>query len=194
MHSALYDFCRDQGSIIGGLLALAAGYLAFSGAMRAAGKQVAAVNAQTEALRQQNRGLRTESRRQLAREGIIAIKLLSSVLGLVRGDVATVRKLLDQQQYFGQNKVAPTTARQIIYQLPLDIVWGNLGVCGTEVVSNYLLLDQKLDIFAKTQVYSVDVIQNELQVITSVLEFLERELENDAARCNTVLLETPQQD
>src|SRR5271155_1193872 len=50
MNSALYDFFRDQGSIIGGWLALAAGYLVFKGAMRAAEKQVAAVNAQTEAL------------------------------------------------------------------------------------------------------------------------------------------------
>jgi hypothetical protein len=52
MHSALYDFFRDQGSIVAGLLALAAGFLAFKGAMRAAEKQVAAANAQTEALRQ----------------------------------------------------------------------------------------------------------------------------------------------
>jgi hypothetical protein len=58
MHSVLYDFFRDQGSIIGGLLALAAGLLAFTGAMRAAGKQVAAVNAQTEALREQNSDLK----------------------------------------------------------------------------------------------------------------------------------------
>ena len=73
-------------------------------------------------------------------------------------------------------------------------MWGNLGVCGTEVVNNYLLLDAKLDEFAKTQVYAVGIIQNELQVITNILDFLERELENDAARCNAVLLETSQPD
>ena len=192
MYSALYDFLRDQGSIVAGLLALAAGFLAFKGAMRAAEKQVAAVNAQTEALRQQNSDLKTESRRRLAREAITAIKLLGSVLRIVRGDVAKVKKLVEQPQYFGPNRVAPASARQIIYQLPLDIVWGNLGVCSTEVVDNYLLLDAKLDEFAKTQVYSVDVIQNELQVVTNIVDFLERELENDAARCNAVLLETRQ--
>ena len=80
MHSALYEFCRDQGSIIGGLLALATGLPGFQRGVRAAGRQVAAVNAQTEALRQQNSDLKTESRRKLAREGIIAIKLLGSVL------------------------------------------------------------------------------------------------------------------
>jgi len=194
MHGALYEFFRDQGSIIGGLLALAAGLLAFRGAMHAADKQVAAVNVQTEALRQQNSDLKTESRRRLAREAIIAIKLLGSVLGIVRDDVAKVTKLLDQPVYFGPNMVAPANIRQVIYQLPLDIVWGNLGVCGTEVVNNYLLLDAKLDEFTKTQVYSVDIIKNELQIITNILDFLERELENDAARCNAVLLETSRQD
>jgi hypothetical protein len=194
MHSVLYDFFRDQGSIIGGLLALAAGCLAFTGAMRAAAKQVTAVNAQTEALRQQNSHLKTESRRRLAREAIIAIKLLGSVLGIVRDDVAKVTKLLDQPVYFGPNMVAPANIRQVIYQLPLDIVWGNLSVCGTEVVNNYLLLDAKLDEFTKTQAYSVDIIKNELQIITNILDFLERELETDAARCNAVILETSQQD
>jgi hypothetical protein len=95
MDSALYDFFRDQGSIFAGLLALVAGVLAFKGAMRAAEKQVAAVNAQTEALRQQNSDLKTESRRRLAREAIIAIKLLGSVLRIVRGDIAKVIKLID---------------------------------------------------------------------------------------------------
>jgi len=194
MHSVLYDFFRDQGSIIGGLLALAAGYLAFTGAMRAAEKQVTAANAQTGALRQQNSDLKTESRRRLAREAIIAIKLLGSVLVIVRADVAKVTKLLDQPVYFGPNMVAPANTRQLIYQLPLDIVWGNLGVCGTEVVNNYLVLDAKLDEFAKTQIYAVGSIQNELQIITNLLDFLERQLETDAARCNAVLLETSQPD
>jgi hypothetical protein len=49
-----------------------------------------------------------------------------------------------------------------------------------------------LDEFAKTQVYSVDVIQNELQIIINIVDFLEHEFENDAARCNAVLLETQQ--
>ena len=139
MDSALYDFFRDQGSIVAGLLALVAGVLAFRGAMRSAEKQVAAVNTQTDALQQQNSDLKTENRRGRAREAIIAIKLLGSVLRIVRGDIAKVKKLVEQPQYFGPNKVAPTSARQIIYQLPLDIVWGNLGVCGTEVVDKYLL-------------------------------------------------------
>jgi hypothetical protein len=82
MFSTLYDFCRDQGSIIGGLLALAAGYLVFRGTTRTADRQVAAANAQTEALRQRNRDLRNEGQRRQARDGIVATKLLASVLGV----------------------------------------------------------------------------------------------------------------
>ena len=87
MFSALYDFCRDQGSIIGGLLALAAGYLVFRGATRAADRQVAAAHAQTEAVRQQNRDLRNEGRHRQAQDGIVATKLLASVLAIIINDV-----------------------------------------------------------------------------------------------------------
>jgi hypothetical protein len=69
-------------------------------------------------------------------------------------------------------------------------VWGNLGICGTEVVNNYLMLDAKLDEFTKIQVYSVDIIKNDLQIITNLLDVLERGLETDTAQCNAVLSET----
>jgi TolA-binding protein len=39
----VYDFFRDQGAILAGILALVAGFIAFKGAIRAAEKQVAAV-------------------------------------------------------------------------------------------------------------------------------------------------------
>src|SRR5258706_13780239 len=74
MFSTLYDFCRDQGSIIGGLLALAAGYLVFRGTTRTADRQGAAANAQTEALRQQNRDLRNEGQRRQGRDRVLGTK------------------------------------------------------------------------------------------------------------------------
>ena len=87
MFSTLYDFCRDQGCIIGGLLALAAGYLVFRGTTRTADRQLAAANAQTEALRQQNRDLRSEGQRPQARDAVVATKLLASVLAIIINDV-----------------------------------------------------------------------------------------------------------
>jgi hypothetical protein len=48
--------------------------------------------------------------------------------------------------------------------------------------------------FARTQVYAVDIMQNELQVIADILTLLERDVESDAVRQNNLLLETTQQD
>ena len=104
MLSALYDFCRDQGSIIGGLLALAAGYLVFRGARRAADRQVSAAHAQTEASRQQNRDLRNEGRPRQAQDGIVAAKLLASVPTIIRNDVDNLKQLLDQPRYAGTTR------------------------------------------------------------------------------------------
>ena len=47
--------------------------------------------------------------------------------------------------------------------------------------------------FARTPVYAVDIMQNELQVIADILALLERDLESDTARHNSLLLETTQQ-
>jgi hypothetical protein len=148
---------------------------------------VAAVNAQTEAVRQQNRDLRNEGRRRLAQNGIVAVKLLDGVLEIIRTDVDELKRLLNQTQYFGTNRQAPSNYRQMIYKPPLSIVWDDLGACGTLVISNYILLDAKISQFARTQIHSVDVIQNELQIIINILDALGRELESDAARHNAVL-------
>ena len=194
MFSTLYDFCRDQGSIIGGLLALAAGYLVFRGTTRTADRQVAAANAQTEALRQKNRDLRNEGKRRQARDGIVATKLLASVLGVIRNDVDNLKELLDQPRYAGTNRLVPTNYRQLLFKPPLNIVWDDLGMCSPDLVVKYLQLDAKLSEFARSQVYAVDIMQNELQVIADILVLLEQELQSDAARHNNLLLETMQQD
>jgi hypothetical protein len=193
MVSALYDFCRDQGAIIGGLLALAAGYLVFRGTTRTAARQVAALSAQTDALRQQNRDLRNETRRRQARDGIVATKLLASVLAIIRNDVDRLKQLLDQPRYAGTNRIVPANYRQLIYKPPLNIVWDDLGICHPDIIGNYLQLDARLSEFARTQVYAVDIMHNELQVIADILALLERDLESDAARHDIALSEAAQQ-
>jgi hypothetical protein len=194
MFSALYDFCRDQGSIIGGLLALVAGYLVFRGATRAADRHVAAAHAQSEALRQQNRDLRNEGRHRQAQDGIVATKLLASVLTIIRNDVDNLKQLLDQPRYTGTTRIVPTNYRQLISKPPLNVVWDDLGMCSPDVVGHYLRLDARLSEFARAQVYAVDIMQNELQVIADILALLEQAVESDAARHNNLLLETTQQD
>ena len=194
MISALYDFCRDQGAILGGLLALAAGYLVFRGTTRAGDRQLAALTAQTEALRQQNRDLRSEGQQRQARDGIVATKLVASVLAIIKNDVDTLKQLLDQPRYAGTNRIVPANYRQLIYKPPLNIVWDDLGMCSPEIIGNYLQLDARLSAFARTQVYAVDLIQTELQVIADIVALLERDLESGAAQHDIVLSETAQQD
>jgi hypothetical protein len=149
MLSALYDFCRDQGSIIGGLLALAAGYLVFRGATRAADRQVSAAHAETEALRQQNRDLRNEGRRRQAQDGIVATRLLASVLTIIENDVDNLKQLLAQPRYTGTTRIVPPNYRQLIYKPPLNIVWDDLGMCGPDIVGHYLRLDARLSEFGQ---------------------------------------------
>jgi hypothetical protein len=194
MVGALYDFCRDQGAIIGGLLALAAGYLVFRGAMRAAARQVAALTAQTDALRQQNHDLRNEARRRQARDAIVATRLLASVLTIIKNDADRLKQLLDQPRYAGTNRIVPANYRQLIYKPPLNIVWDDLGMCSPDIITNYLQLDARLSEFARTQVYAVDIMQTELQVIADILALLEGDLESAAARHDMALAETAQQD
>ena len=67
-------------------------------------------------------------------------------------------------------------------------------MCSPDVVGHYLQLDARLSEFGRTQVYAVDIMQNELQVIADILTLLEQAVESDAARHNNLLLETTQQD
>jgi hypothetical protein len=91
-------------------------------------------------------------------------------------------------------RIVPPNYRQLIYKPPLNIVWDDLGRCSPDVVGHYLQLDARLSEFARTQVYAVDIMQNELQVIADILALLEQAVESDAARHSNLLLETTQQD
>ena len=55
MHNPVYEFFRDQGSIIAGVLALAAGIMAYIGAIKAANRQVAVLKDQVEDARTERR-------------------------------------------------------------------------------------------------------------------------------------------
>src|ERR1700689_1215417 len=192
MCSALYEFFRDQGSIIAGLLALAAGIIAYRGARQAAEMQVRAVNKQTEALIHQNTFLKIENVRKLARESLISVRLIEGILSEIKDDIDRLSKLLDQPQYLDQpNAVAPSEWRALIHKPPLAVVWNNIGLCGIEVINKYLLLDRTLDEFANRNVNGVDYIKNSLATITNIVDFLRAELDQTGKCCSAVLADTP---
>ena len=131
---------------------------------------------------------------KMDRSLVRATKLLASVLGVITNDVDKLTELLDQPRYTGTNRLVPTNYRQLLFKPPLNIVWDDLGMCSPDIVGNYLQLDAKLSEFARSQVYAVDIMQNELRVIADILVLLDQELQSDAARHNNLLLETMQQD
>ena len=102
-------------------------------------------------MRHQNRDLRNEARRRQARDGIVATKLVASVLTIIRNDVHNLKQLLDQPRYAGTNRIVPTNYRQLIYKPPLNIVWDDLGMCSPNIIGNYLQLDARLTEFARTR-------------------------------------------
>lgn len=166
MHSALYEFFRDQGSILAGILALMAGIIAYLGVW------------------QQSRQLKNEVRRQLARESLIATRLLDGVLSRMQQDVVAVKKLLEQPLYFNNpNAVVPGDWKTLIQKPALSVVWDNLGMCGQSVIDNYLSLDTKIDRFAKREIGGVDYMKNMLAEFTILIDVLRDELAKDARRC-----------
>jgi hypothetical protein len=180
--SCLYAFLRDEGSIIAGLLALVAGGIAYAGAMRAARIQV-------DELRQQNSELKAENRRTLARDGIIAVRLLSGVVNRIKDDTKKLRELLEQPQYKGPNVSAPGDWRKLIRKPPLEVVWNNLGVCGREIIDGYLLLDSKIDEFAEHEIAGADYMSERVAAFDNLVGFLNDELDGEAQRCLAVLAE-----
>jgi hypothetical protein len=110
---------------------------------------VSAAHAETEALRQQNRDLRNEGRRRQAQDGIVATRLLASVLTIIENDVDNLKQLLAQPRYTGTTRIVPPNYRQLIYKPPLNIVWDDLGMCGPDIVGHYLRLDARLSEFGQ---------------------------------------------
>ena len=163
MSSELWNFFRDQGSIISGLLALLAGIIAFGGARHAAKLQVKAIDQQTEAIRDQNDELKNETRRRQSQEKIVATTLLEGILARISADINQLNKLLDQPRYSQPNVLIPASWKRLIYAPPLSVVWNELGVCGRGVVEKYLELDAEIHEFASYNINSVDATKKSLR-------------------------------
>jgi hypothetical protein len=72
-----------------------------------------------------------EGRHRQAQDGIVATKLLASVLTIIRNDVDNLKQLLDQPRYTGTNRIVPPNYRQLISKPPLNIDPISLTVIGS---------------------------------------------------------------
>lgn len=180
MCGGLYDFFRDQGSLVAGLMAVGAAWLAYKGAKDGAAMQVAA-------LERQNAQLKTESRSALARRGIVAVNLWFGILKKIEDDIRHTENLLNQPQFFASREAAPPSWRKLIHRPGLEIIWQELGLQSPDFVRNYLVLDAKISDFADREINGVDYMKNVLAELTNVVRALSFELESDARRLNLIL-------
>jgi hypothetical protein len=151
-----YEFFRDQGSIIAGVLALIAGILAYRAGCvqatetrQAAITQVAAAHEQTKAAERQTAVTREIERRRIAREGYAFHAMLEAAMGAVIEDVQAARKLpspnpTDTAAYSVQAYAVRRRVKQAGFN---ELRNAFLRFGGTET-SQFLQLDKDIEDFA----------------------------------------------
>lgn len=177
----------DWQTLVTGLLALAGGFLAAGVAYLAGRRQVQAVKDQMAALLEQNEDLKRESRRNLARNSLIAIRLVSGVLSKVEDGIGSLDESLDHVGSVLPEVALPQGFRQLIQRTDLSVVWNTLGVLGRETVEGYLLLDMRLTEFASSRNFSKPAIMEDLAKIKPLVTFLRRELTKEGQAYNAIL-------
>ena len=127
MWCSIYNFSRDQGSIIAGLMALCAAWIAYRGATTAADRQVAAAQGQVAAAEAQTAYLQHETRRDIARRSMISVNMLFGVLIKLQADIIRLERIVDEPPYSIGKTAVPAPLLKCVRLPDLEIVWGELG-------------------------------------------------------------------
>jgi hypothetical protein len=184
----IYDFLKDQGSLIAGLLAFSAGVLAYC-----------AGRAQADAVEKQNVELRRSELRRLARSILVAVRLLDGVLAGMEEDIESeityVSRGVEVAQGNGQNVAAVLAgaSRKRIRKPEIQIVWEQLGYLDPEWINNYMAMDREISKLWSAEVKNdptINSMLNEFRKLQTVVRSLRGALETDARRTNDVLLQT----
>jgi hypothetical protein len=160
MVRCLYDFFRDQGSIIAGLLALLAGWIAFRGAMSAAEQQVTAIReqkdqahadaaAQIEALERQLKERNREIADMRWREKVEIVRALATESA--RLDRFARDRLLLAEGTYGNALGAPFGRNIAPYQIEARDLLNQVGVLdfsGTGIMQAATLLNTMVDVLS----------------------------------------------
>ena len=123
----LYEFLRDQGSLIAGVLALIAGILAYragvtqaKATMDAANREIAANKDAISAAQEQTRVAQRQisvtlqqERRRIAQETYGFLATLDAAMGTVLQDVEASRELFANQAQHGSSPMAYTARQRI---------------------------------------------------------------------------------
>lgn len=178
-HCAVYQFFQDQGGSIGGVLAFIAGVLVYYVGRR-----------QAKAVEDQNHQLRREKRRELARNSLIAGRLLDGILESVAVNIQHIGPFsTDPGSMILENET--NQIRQALKPPPLYQIMQYLGQCNTQAIEDYYLLCDRIENFrVRTASTAGNVLRTELDSIQAVLRHCREEIAGDMARASAVLRDT----
>jgi hypothetical protein len=128
-----YQLLKDQGSIVGGLLAFVAGLLVY----RSGRAQATAVNKQYEEFKE------TEALR-LARSSVVAARMMDGVLAGIEDDLEREEAYVSHQQNQTITDVMAHAAWIRIRKPELLVVWELLSVLDRSIAKDYMTLDREI--------------------------------------------------
>ena len=140
MSSTPGEAANALASLLAGFFALSAGLLAFI-----VGRQQIAV------LQEQNRELRIKERRSLARESLIAGRLLEGVLANLSDTLNVAIGQIGPNSGAG---IGPKEANEIVGKVancPIEPILSQLGLCDGDIIRNYIVLASEIQVY-KTEV------------------------------------------
>jgi hypothetical protein len=142
-----YDFFRDQGSIIAGLLALFAALLTIRAIRKSADREIAAAQQQTEVAQKQLCTSLQIERRRLAHEELAFYVTLQATTTVVLEDVNAAREILPAPEQGSESPEAYQARQQIRKTSFADLRSAYLKL-GSELTEPFLRLDNEIDDFA----------------------------------------------
>jgi hypothetical protein len=180
---AIGTFLFDWQPLLVGVLALAAGVAAYCAGLR-----------QARAVEEQNRELKRNERRQLAREGIVATRLIDGILAKIEHEIARVTTLFEQPCYQKPDAIAPADWNRLIQKPNISVVFDKLGMCSEEILAKYMELDAEIEQYRERNISGVAYHSSAMKTFGMRVKFLRDSLDQQAQTCNKVLFETEKVD
>jgi hypothetical protein len=175
---AIGTFLFNWQPLLAGVLALAAGVLAYCAGLR-----------QARAVEEQNRELKRKERRQVAREGIVATRLIDGILAKIENEIARVNTLLDQPSYQKPGAIAPADCNRLIQKPNISVVFDKLGMCSQEIIAKYMELDAEIEQYREHNIGGVPHHLCAMKKFRMLVKFLRDSLDQQVQTRNKVLFE-----
>jgi len=145
----LYDWqtlLAGAAAIFGGWLAYRAGVKQATATRDASTVQIQAIDMQTAALEQQNAELRRADQRGLARESLIAARMLDASLEVVANDIENARSLFGPEPRDGYiDEPTANFVRHAVGKPGFAYLWQKVGILDREIAVPFLTLEAAID-------------------------------------------------